>query len=350
MNKKYYIKIMSANSFKENKSIKKNDKENSIIHMMSNPEDDITNNINNQESKNLIFNNSTIMKIINELMHKISEIRYSNNQDGELFGNNGKNQGNNKTNSPNIQNEDLALNNRINQPEDNDKINKVENTLAKIMEEIEADENINVSSINNQENPNSIINYTIINIYNELKDKFPEQILSKEIIRIYIYYQYYQNFKSNNYIRCEKCGKNNLLFCENCSINLCDICSKNCKEKHQNKLIKLKDKIEFYKNEIEKIIQEYFNEPKKKDENTEKEQKSYQLIDKNKIIDEPIKRLEYSKDIILIKLIMDSNYNNYFHYKFNENCYKYMKREYDVNNQILMEYKIESNEKYVRIF
>ena len=37
---------------------------------------------------------------------------------------------------------------------------------------------------------------------------------------------------------------------------------------------------------------------------------------------------------------MDSNYNNYFHYKFLENCYKYMKVEYDVNNQILLEYKI----------
>ena len=59
------------------------------------------------------------MEIINELIHIISEIRYSNNQEGELFGNNGNNQGNNKTYSPNILNcnytqyEDLTLNNII---------------------------------------------------------------------------------------------------------------------------------------------------------------------------------------------------------------------------------------------
>ena len=39
--------------------------------------------------------------------------------------------------------------------------------------------------------------------------------------------------------------ENNLFFCEKCTMNLCDICSKNCIEKHQGKL-----KIEFYKNEI----------------------------------------------------------------------------------------------------
>ena len=66
--------------------------------------------------------------------------------------------------------------------------------------------------------------------------------------------------KDNNNNICEKCGKNNsYYFCEYCSTILCDICSKDCKEEHENELIELKDKIEYYKKEIEKIIQEYFS-------------------------------------------------------------------------------------------
>ena len=33
---------------------------------------------------------------------------------------------------------------------------------------------------------------------------------------------------------------------------------------------------------------------------------------------------------------MDSNYNHHFYYKINEECYKYIKREYDINNKILI--------------
>ena len=112
----------------------------------------------------------------------------------------------------------------------------------------------------------------------------------------------------------------------------------------------MKDKIEYYKKEIEKIIQEYFSEPKNKEINPERELKSYQLNDKNKIIDESIKKLEYTNDIKLIKSIIDSNYNNYYYYKIIEKCYKYMKREYDINDQILIEYKITSNKTRIWIF
>ena len=47
---------------------------------------------------------------------------------------------------------------------------------------------------------------------------------------------------------------------------------------------------------------------------------------------------------------MDYNYNNYFYYKMIDNCYKYMNRKYNINNQILIEYKNESYESYIRIF
>ena len=89
------------------------------------------------------------MEIINELIHKISELRYSNNQEGELIGNSGNNQENSL-----FGNNDTSKNSNINQLEDSNENNKVENALAKIMKEIYDDENINDSSINNQENQN----------------------------------------------------------------------------------------------------------------------------------------------------------------------------------------------------
>ena len=226
-------------------------------------------------------------------------------------------QGNSKSYSPNKLNcnhthyEELNLKNKINPLEYEEKNNKEENTLIKFMEEIGDDDNINASTIKNQENTNSTFNNSIINLYDELKDKIPDKrmknenkLLKEEFIEIYKNYKFYLNFIGNNYNICQKCEKNNHFYCEYCSRNLCDNCSKNCKEKHQDKLMKLKDEIEFYKNEIKKIIQEYFSESKKKEENTEKDIRSYQLIDINKTIDEPIKKLQYTNDIILIKGII----------------------------------------------
>ena len=172
-----------------------------------------------------------------------------------------------------IQFEDPTLdNNKINIFEDNEKNDNHVNTLAKIMEEIEDDENIDVSTIKNQEKQNSTFNNSIINIYNELKYKIPDtpdrkinngiELLNDEIIEIYKNYQLLKNFKDNKYNICKNCEKNNHFFCEYCSTNLCYICLKDCENKHQNKLIKLKDKIQYYKSETEKLIQEYFLETK----------------------------------------------------------------------------------------
>ena len=388
MNKKYYIKLMSANLFEENKSSKKDFKENLPEQMKNVPEE--------VNKPSILYNQEKQ----NESKDKIFEIGYSNNQSGgglfninnsnslfcninkdkKLFGNNNDNinsndclfdksnnnkensllertkinynqtqrlfensttQGNNKSYSTN---ENQTSDNIINQFEDNDKNDEAENPLAKRMKEIGDDGNIDESTIKNQEKQNASLNNSLINLNNELKDKIPKE----EIIEIY---QNFLDLKNNNNNICEKCGKNkSYYFCEYCSKNLCDICSIICKWLHQNKLIELKDKIEYYKKEIEKIIQEYFSEPKNKEINPERELKSYQLNDKNKIIDESIKKLEYTKDIKLIKSIINFNYNNYIYYKIIEKCYKYMKREYDINDQILLEYKIKSNETKIKIF
>ena len=247
------------------------------------------------------------------------------------------------------------LDNSLQEKESNKKFEIEENhaenhTLVKMMNEIEANVEPNLSTI--QENQNSSINSsTLTNINNELKDNILEngkkeenESETREKIGIYINSHFNPNFKDNNNI-CEKCRINsNNFFCENCSINLCNICSENCNKEHKNKLIKLTlDKMEFYKSEIERIIAENFSEPKKKDENGEKE-----IFDKNKIIDLPIIKLEYTNEIKLIKLIIYYNYNNYYYYKNIENCYKYLKRKYDIDDQILIEYKIEKNENIIK--
>ena len=276
-------------------------------------------------------------------MFERTKINY--NQTQGLF-ENSISQGNNKSYTTN---ENQTSDNIINQFENNEKNDKDENILAKIMKEIDNYGNIDDGTIKNQEKQNSSLNNSLININNELKDKIPDIKLKEEIIEIY---QNFLNLKGYNYNNiCRKCWKNNsYYFCEYCSTFLCDICSKFCKVLYQNKLIELKDKIEYYKKEIEKIIQEYFSDPKKKEINSERELKCYQLNDKNKIIDESIKKLEYTNDIKLIKGIIDSNYNNYFYCKIIEKCYKYMKKEYDINDQILIEYKIESDETDINIF
>ena len=202
--------------------------------------------------------------------------------------------------------------------EDNAENDGAEIPLAKTLKELEDNENnIDASTIENGGKPDSSSNNSLINFNNVLKEKIPKE----EIIEIKKNLQILKDNNHNNI--CEKCGQNNnYYFCENCSTNLCDICSKDCKEKHQYKLIKLQDEIKYYKKEIEKIIQEYFSEPKKKEINAERELKNDQLDDKNKIIDEPIKKLEQTNDIKLIKNIIDSNYNNYLYYKIIKKCYK----------------------------
>ena len=242
------------------------------------------------------------------------------------------------------------------------------NTPAKAINEIE-NENPIPSTIKDKINQNSAINNsTIINLNNEIKennspylykDKIPEikiknenELVNGENIETFINYPFDPNFDDNIYNICENCRKNNnYCFCGKCFKNLCDSCSEDCNKIHKNEIMKLKpDEIYFYKSEIERIIGEYFIEPENKEENNEKDQKSYQVIDENKIIIESFKKSIYTNDIILINFIIHKNYNNYFHYKNIENCYKYIKWKYDIKDQILLEYVIKSNETKIRIF
>ena len=282
-----------------------------------------------KNTNSLNKNNNTLLGNLKNYNNNFLINNVNNNKENSLFGStkinynqahglfrNPINQGNKKK----YRYEDLTVNNIINQLEYEGKNDEDENTLVKIMKEIEEDENINGSGIKNQKKENSTLKNSLIDLYDELRDKIPKIRIKNE------------NLLFNENIICEKCLKNNhYFFCEKCSINLCNICSKDCKEKHQNKLINLKEKIEYYKREIHKIIKEYFS-------------------DNIKNVDEPIKKLEHTNDIKLIKHIMESSCNNYLHCKIMENCYIYMKNEYDINNQISLDYKIKSNETEITIF
>ena len=216
---------------------------------------------------------------------------------------------------------------------------------------------INNSTINNLKNEirENIFPYLNKDTIPEIKIKDENYFLSGDKIESYINTPYNINFNDNKYNICDKCRKiDNYYFCKNCQKNFCINCSEDCFF-CIHKLLKLQiiqDEIKYYRRDIMRIINEYFIEPEKKEKIYEKELKSYKVIDTDKIIDDKtIENIKlYTYDILLIENIIEKNYNNYFHYINIKNCYKYMQKKYDVNNQIIIEYKIQNEDKKIRIF
>ena len=183
------------------------------------------------------------------------------------------------------------------------------------------------------------------------------------------------NLYDNKFNKCKKCKNNtNKFFCELCQINICDICYKDCFDKNHG-LINLKDKKSEAENNIKKISKIMFKniiEPEKKekkDSGIEKKETTYVIIDEYKINNETEKSvLDYTNDILLIDYIIEKNYNNYFHYKNIQECYDYLIKKYEVdknedkeyilvnfeeeelNNSILIKYKINNDENYIKLF
>ena len=241
-------------------------------------------------------------------------------------------------------------------------INEETNDFAKSLEEISKDDR---PSTINKISQTSKTNNTISNLKNEMKenifpylnkDKIPEIKIKDENyfesgdkIENYLKTPINKNFNDNIYNICERCNKNNNCFyCLSCNINFCDICSENCKNNWDELIVlqKLKDEIEYCKKEIKRIIKENFIEPEKKETNGEKEQKSYKVFDEDKIIvDKSTEKIKaYSNDILLIRNILEKNYDNYFHFKNVINCLLYLQKKYCKNNLIESE-----NNEFIRI-
>ena len=225
---------------------------------------------------------------------------------------------------------------------------------------------------NNSLSDNSLTNNsTINNLNNELKenespyiykDKIPEikikdenNLINGEKIENYINFNSNSEFNDNIYNICEKCGKNNNhFFCENCLKNICNICTNEC-QNNNHKLMqfqKIKKEINHYIKDINRTISEYFIEPEKNEMIFEQEEETiYQQFGESQMNygEHKEKFKTYTNDILLVKSIINKNYDNYFHYKNIENCYRYIKKKYDINNQMLIEYKIKGNEKKIKI-
>ena len=188
---------------------------------------------------------------------------------------------------------------------------------------------------------------------------------------------FYNNFDDDKFNKCKKCKNNsNKYFCEKCLKNNCDICYKDCFDK-KHSIINLKDKtdeVKIYIKEIRNIIFKNIIEPEKKekksDSGIEKKETNYIIIDEDKInsfIGKSV--MDYTNDILLIESIIEKNYNNYFHYKNIEECYNYIKIKYGMEkneekkedllfkiyeeklkNSILIKYKINNDEKIIKVF
>ena len=208
MNKKYYIKLMSANLFEEKKLSNKDQKENPLVQMINAAEEDNNaRNINNHEKQNESKDKSSetghpnnqsdggtlnINININNSDNPFGNSHINNNSNNSLFdlsNNNKENslfertkinynktqglfknsttQGNNNTYSSN---ENRTSDNMINQFEQNEKNDEAENTLAKIINAKDNENNIDASTIENRGKPDSLSDDSLI----ELKDKIPE--------------------------------------------------------------------------------------------------------------------------------------------------------------------------------
>ena len=99
----------------------------------------------------------------------------------------------------------------------------------------------------------------------------------------------------------------------------------------------IKKETENYKDNINELLSKCFIQPKKKEkyhtEGKEKKQINYQIIDKDEINNDIGEPLDYTKDILFIKNILEKNYINYYHYQNIKECYNYLKRRYDENNK-----------------
>ena len=104
----------------------------------------------------------------------------------------------------------------------------------------------------------------------------------------------------------------------------------------------IKKETENYKDNINELLSKCFIQLKEKKkyytEGKEKKPINYQIIDKDEINNDIGESLEdYTKDILFINNILEKNYHNYYHYQNIKECYNYLKRSYDANNQEINE-------------
>ena len=207
-----------------------------------------------------------------------------------------------------------------------------------------------LSSININLQSASMNNTTLYNLYKQMKDnkspyrnkeeiqeiklKDKDTLSSDEKIETYL--KSIPSFNDNKFNKCKKCkDKINNYFCTKCRENLCENCYNSCKNRNHY-LINLdtkKKEIDYYKRYINSIISKCVFQVSKNEQSIEKDiekkHRNYNDFDESDInndIEENINN--YTIDILLIQLIIEKNYINYFHYKNIEECYVYIKEQF----------------------
>ena len=160
-------------------------------------------------------------------------------------------------------------------------------------------------------------------------------------------------FVDNKFNICSQCKKEeNYAFCKRCKKNFCFKCSEICNSKGHTLIIlkELFKEIEEDKNNIKLIKSKYIlSKEKQNNDGIEKENKDYnEIIDDNKIIEIEEKPMDYTNDIILIDIIIEKNYINYFHYINVQQCLYYIQSKYE--GSMTIKYKIKKYQFEIKIF
>ena len=129
---------------------------------------------------------------------------------------------------------------------------------------------------------------------------------------------------------CRRCFKyQNKYFCKSCDRNLCEDCSKNCRNK-SHELINLKEEkqgdILTARQDVTRLIDKKFKKEEKETESNSKAQQIYSLdIKENQgIIKESIENYTRRNDFLLIARIVLKDYTNYYHFQNILSCYQYL--------------------------
>ena len=233
----------------------------------------------------------------------------------------------------------------------------------------ELENNLNEISMENPQLPSTIehkiissdkyTTYSKINTYlsnlNENKIPYPNQAdIPKIKIKNENYFKYgkkielYENFDDTKFNKCKICKKfDNKFFCIYCKKNICGNCKMDNEHK-QHIFIDLEadyvqSEVKNYKSKILELFFQDFNELKKEEKNDSdgiiKKEVKFELDENemNNYIEEALK--EDTNDISLIKIILKKDYKNYFHYQNIKECYEYVNKKYNINNDKKMNLK-----------
>ena len=190
----------------------------------------------------------------------------------------------------------------------------------------------------------------------EIKDE--RFFMNDELIEDYL--KNIKEVEESQFNTCRKCFKyTNKYFCKDCDRNLCEDCSKDCRNKKHNLIDLLMAKqgdILTARKDVTRLIEKRFKED---EENKSKVKSQKSNLNKSKIgeqqekIKENIENYSRKNDFLLIARIVLKDYINYYHYENILSCYRYMANRFLHTldkNCLKIIYEVEKENKEIKIF